>query len=220
MAEALRSELLQGIAALDTRYQVLSLDTVKVDQLIAYIALLDRWNKAYNLTAVRNPAAMVVRHLLDSLAIAPFISGDRFIDVGTGPGLPGIPLAIAFPDRHFSLLDSNGKKTRFLFQAKTQLDLQNIDIIEDRVESYSPSQPFDAVVTRAFADLSLTARLCRHLLVDHGKIYAMKAQAADDSTSIWDPGMRLVKSHAIDVPGLGEPRTLVVLERTEPESKI
>jgi 16S rRNA (guanine527-N7)-methyltransferase len=220
MAEALRRELLQGIAALDTRGQRLSLDANKVDQLIAYIALLDRWNKAYNLTAVRDPAAMVVRHLLDSLAIAPYVSGQRIIDVGTGPGLPGIPLAITFPDRHFSLLDSNGKKTRFLFQAKTQLSLKNVEIIEDRVESYHPEPLFDAVVTRAFADLSLTARLCRHLLIDHGKIYAMKAQEADDSASIWDPGMRLLDRYNIDVPGLDEPRTLVVLERTEAESKI
>ena len=220
MAEQLRRQLVHGIAELDARQQGLSLDAVKVDKLIAYIALLDRWNKTYNLTAVRDPAAMVLRHLLDSLAIAPYVTGDRMIDVGTGPGLPGIPLAITFPERHYSLLDSNGKKTRFLFQVKTQLGLNNIDIIEGRVESYQPARLFDAVVTRAFADLSSTARLCRHLLVSRGKIYAMKAHEADDLASIFDPGMRLIESRKIDVPGLDEPRTLVVLERTERETKI
>ena len=107
-----------------------------MDRLLGYLGLLQKWNRAYNLTAVRDPAQMVCRHLLDSMAVGPFLRRRRLLDAGTGAGLPGVPLAILFPDREFHLLDSNGKKTRFLFQVKTALRLDNIQIQQQRVETF------------------------------------------------------------------------------------
>ena len=141
-----------------------------------YINLLEKWNKAYNLTAVRDVKEMLDRHIADSLSIASFIEGHRFIDVGTGPGLPGIPLAIIFPDREFFLLDSNGKKTRFLQEAKNRLGLQNIEIINDRVENFRPALLFDGVLSRAFATLDDMVSKSSHLCNAEGCYYAMKGQ--------------------------------------------
>ena len=132
-------------------------------QLLEYVALLAKWNKAYNLTAVRDEAQMVVRHLLDSLAVVPYLTGKRLIDVGTGAGLPGIPLAILFPEREFHLLDSNGKKTRFLTQVKNELGLTNLQVVNSRVEAFEPGQPFDGITSRAFASLADFTQLTRHL---------------------------------------------------------
>ena len=141
-----------------------------------YIKLLVKWNKAYNLTAVRDIDQMLEKHLLDSLSIAPFIDGERWIDVGTGAGLPGIPLAIMLPQQEITLLDSNGKKTRFLQQVKNQLALDNVTVVNERVETFRPEQAYDAVLSRAFASLADMLAGSEHFCAASGHFYAMKGQ--------------------------------------------
>ncbi len=206
MTETSRILLQEGIAELGA-----PLTAPQVALLIEYLELLVKWNRAYNLTAVRDPAEMVIRHLLDSLAIAPCLTGRRFIDVGTGAGLPGIPLAIAQPDRTFDLLDSNGKKTRFLFQVKTALALDNMTVHQARVESFQPSGLFDAVLSRAFASLGDMIDCCRHLLAPGGRFLAMKGQFPEAELAELSDSVELVASHRLDIPGLAEERHLLEL---------
>ncbi|WP_238946757.1 16S rRNA (guanine(527)-N(7))-methyltransferase RsmG [Seongchinamella unica] len=177
-------------------------------QLLAYLALMIKWNRAYNLTAVRDPQQMVTRHLLDSLSIAPYVSGQRLIDVGTGGGLPGVPLSILFPDREFHLLDSNGKKTRFLFQVKTALGLDNMTVHQARVESFDQG-PFDAVLSRAFASLEDMVTGCQHLLAPGGHFFAMKGAYPEAEIAAVADRCQLQAVHPLEVPGLGEQRHLV-----------
>lgn len=195
----------------------LSVDAGQQQRLLDYVALLARWNKAYNLTAIRDESQMVTRHLLDSLAIAPFISGQRLIDVGTGAGLPGVPLAILFPQRAFHLLDSNGKKTRFLFQVKTALGLDNMVVHQARVETYRATPLYDAVLSRAFASLQDMVQACRHLLAPGGSFLAMKGALPSDEMDalIQDYPQRAV--YPLHVPGLDEQRHLVVI--AQPQGK-
>ena len=177
--------------------------------LLNYLDLLAKWNKAYNLTAVRDIAQMVPRHLLDSLAIAPHLEGRRFIDVGTGAGLPGIPLAIMFPDREFHLLDSNGKKTRFLFQVKTTLGLDNMAVHHARVESFQPERLYDVVLSRAFASLKDMVVGCRHLLDGDGRFLAMKGAYPAEELAAVGRQCELKGAYPLVVPGLAEQRHLV-----------
>lgn len=187
----------------------LRLDARQLQQLVDYLALLVKWNKTYNLTAVRDEAQMVTRHLLDSLAISEHLSGQRIIDVGSGAGLPGIPLAIAFANKEFLLVDSNGKKTRFLFQVKTALRLDNMEVCQSRVETLQVARPFDAVLSRAFASLQDMIRDCRHLLAPEGRLLAMKgAYPTQELESVGETGAS-VAVHSIQVPGLDEQRHLV-----------
>src|SRR5512139_64999 len=198
-----RERLTSGCAALG-----LALPPASTDRLLDYIALLAKWNQAYNLTAVRDPGEMVTRHLLDSLAVAPHLTGQRIIDVGTGAGLPGIPLAILFPERQFVLLDSNGKKTRFLVQAKASLGLDNVTVIHSRVEEYRPEEPFDTVIARPFAALTDILSLCRHLVAKEGAVLAMKGDASE--AELVPEGFRLAGLIALNVPGLAhEKRHLI-----------
>lgn len=176
---------------------------------MGYLALLSKWNKVYNLTAVRDEGHMVTRHLLDSLAITPYLSGGRFIDVGTGAGLPGVPLAIAHPDHEFHLLDSNGKKARFLFQVKTVLCLDNIVIHQARVEAFGIADPFDTVLSRAFASLQDMAHSCRHLLAPGGRLLAMKGAYPSRELEGVSQACTEVAVYPLVVPGLAEERHLV-----------
>ncbi|HDO3583797.1 TPA: 16S rRNA (guanine(527)-N(7))-methyltransferase RsmG, partial [Salmonella enterica subsp. enterica serovar Typhimurium] len=148
--------------------------------LVAYVYMLHKWNKAYNLTSVRDPNEMLVRHILDSIVVAPYLQGQRFIDVGTGPGLPGIPLAIVLPDAHFTLLDSLGKRVRFLRQVQHELKLENITPVQSRVEAYPSEPPFDGVISRAFASLNDMVSWCHHLPGEKGRFYALKGQLPGD----------------------------------------
>ena len=185
------------------------------EPLLAYLALLQKWNKAYNLTAVRDPEDMVVRHLLDSLTAVPFVKGAQTLDVGTGAGLPGIPLAIAMPDRYFTLLDTNGKKTRFLEYAVRQLGLQNIDVQKTRIEEYAAGKSFDTVVSRAFSSLSDFVNACEPYLNQDGQLLAMKGPLAKEEIALINKAQWRITSQQVYVPGLEAERHMVLLETTK-----
>jgi len=189
----------------------IDLSSGQQQMLLEYLELISKWNKAYNLTAIRSLDQMVCKHLLDSLAIAKYCSGQRFLDVGTGAGLPGIPLAIIYPDRQFHLLDSNGKKTRFLFQVKTALGLDNITVHHARVESFAPTELFDVVLSRAFASLRDMVLGCRHLLLDSGHFLAMKGNYPEQELSAVEGLVAVQSVNPITVPGLDEQRHIVAM---------
>jgi 16S rRNA (guanine527-N7)-methyltransferase len=164
-----RSQLQRGLDVMG-----IGLESKQLRQMTDYLALLLKWNQAFNLTAVREPREMVPRQLLDSLSVLHLLQGSHILDVGTGPGLPGIPLAISRPGLNFTLLDSNGKKTRFVHQAKTELLLQNVEVVHGRVEEYGPALPFDTIVSRAFAPLQKMISLATHLMSEQVLFLAMK----------------------------------------------
>ncbi|OEC34508.1 16S rRNA (guanine527-N7)-methyltransferase [Pseudomonas cuatrocienegasensis] len=184
-------------------------------QLLAYLALLIKWNKAYNLTAVRNPDEMVSRHLLDSLSVVPYVTeaGDNWLDVGSGGGMPGVPLAILFPERRFTLLDSNGKKTRFLTQVKLELKLDNLEVIHSRVEAFTPAQPFSGICSRAFSSLHDFSTWTRHLGDEQTQWLAMKGVHPDDELQALPDDFSLAASHVLKVPGCQGQRHLLILRR-------
>jgi len=186
------------------------------EQLLAYLALLIKWNKAYNLTAVRDPDEMVSRHLLDSLSVVPQVAeaGDNWLDVGSGGGMPGIPLAILFPGRRFTLLDSNGKKTRFLTQVKLELQLQNLEVVHSRVEAFTPAQPFSGICSRAFSSLADFAHWTRHLGDGETRWLAMKGVQPDDELQALPNDFRLERTYELKVPGCQGQRHLLILRRT------
>ena len=202
-------------AALEQGLQALDLDRVEgvQEKLLAYLELLQRWNGAYNLTAIRDPLQMTTRHLLDSLVLAPRIpaTARRLIDVGTGAGLPGIPLALINPHQHYDLLDSNGKKTRFLFQVKTTLGLDNISIRSVRAESWHPPQPYDVVLSRAFASLQDMLACCAHFCDKSGLFLAMKGARPDAELAAIEQLCVIRQVHLLQVPGVQEDRHLVEL---------
>jgi len=208
---ALKQALASGIADLN-----LQISEEKQDALLAYITLLNRWNKAYNLTAVRDQAEMIPRHLLDSLSVSAYIQGERVLDVGTGPGLPGIPLAVLYPDTQFTLLDSNGKKIRFVRQAVLELGLKNVWAEQIRVEAYKPPQPFDTIVTRAFASLSEILDLTAHLLSPTGRLLAMKSRQTQDELEASDLHGKSAAVIPLQVPQLeGERYAVLVTNNSE-----
>ena len=180
-------------------------------RLSAYLTLLERWNRAYNLTAVRDPGAMVVRHVLDSLSILPWLEGPRVLDVGSGAGLPGIPLAVVRPDCEFCLLDSNGKRTRFLTQVAGELRLRNARVVRGRVEDYRPENLFDTVVSRAFATLADMAADAGRLCAPTGRLLAMKGVFPDDELARLPAGYVVVDVYPLRVPSLDAERHLVHL---------
>lgn len=195
----------------------LSVSPDRIEQLVAYVDLLEKWNRAYNLTAIRDRREIVDRHLIESLSIAPFLSGDSRVDVGTGAGLPGIPLAIIEPSVHYVLLDSNGKKTRFLSEVKRALALSNIGVETTRVESWRPGCHFDAVVTRAFADLGTTLERVDHLMGSQGMLFAMKTESAANEVAEMPPNTEHVASWDISVPGRDWPFQLLAIRRLRGE---
>jgi 16S rRNA (guanine527-N7)-methyltransferase len=208
--ETCKKILISGLESLN-----LSTTEDKVEQLLSFIKLLEKWNKAYNLTAIRDKEEMVRLHLLDSLAILPFIEGKRVIDIGTGAGLPGIPLAIYLPDIEFTLLDSNAKKTRFVQQAILELKLKNVTVCHNRVEQYHPETSFDTAITRAFASLSDIVELTAHLLNKNGVLLAMKGQAPDIS----ELESAITTLIPVNVPGITAERCLVRIQLTK-ESEV
>lgn len=191
-------------------------------QLRDYVCLLDKWNRVYNLTAVRDPGEMVTRHLLDSLAILPYLRGTRILDVGTGAGLPGIPLAIVSqelcPEREFVLLDSNSKKTRFVHQVIAELKLTNVDVAQQRSEEYRPQATFDVVVSRAFASIADMLKNSGQHCAPNGVILAMKGADPVDELEAIPGGFTLESVQVLDVPGLAGQRHLVSLLPVTQES--
>ena len=204
--DTLRQRLDAGLSSLG-----IALDETAIARLLDYVDLLERWNAAYNLTAVRDPAEMVTRHLVDSLAILPFVSGATLADLGSGAGLPGIPLAIAAPERETLLVDSNGKKARFLREAVRRLDLKHVRVAESRVEDVEGS--FDCITARAFASLADMLGWGGHLLAPGGVWLAMKGRIAEDELDAVPAGFRVGKVVALNVPGLDAERHLVILKR-------
>ena len=203
--------LAAGCAALG-----LTLPTAALAALSSYLDLLEKWNRAYNLTAVRERDAMVTRHLLDSLAVLPHLpASGSFVDVGTGPGLPGIPLAIAAPVHRYCLLDSNGKKTRFLNQCVLELGLDNVEVIHGRAEACRPEQPFRQISSRAFTALDNLVDWCGRLLADDGEFLAMKGLFPDDEVAALPAGWQVKSSHALTVPGADGERHLLIVARSD-----
>ncbi len=210
--DTLRPELAAGLEAL-------GLPAALATPLLAYLALLARWNATYNLTAIRDPRDMVAKHLLDSLAMQPFVRGLRTLaDLGTGPGLPGIPLAIATPGLQVTLVESNGKKARFLREAVRQLGLGNVQVAESRIEAFQPGTHFDAITARALATLPLILELGGHLPGPGGRLLAMKGVVPDEEIAALPAGWRLAAVHPLRVPGLDAERHLVEVARDRPEA--
>lgn len=181
--------------------------------LLRYLALMQKWNQAYNLTAIREPHDMVIKHLLDSLSIAPWVKGPRVLDIGTGGGLPGIPLAILFPDIEFTLLDSNGKKTRFLQQVKAELSMSNVTVVHARVEEFLPEMAFPQIVSRAFSALDLFVNLASPKLADNGELLAMKGQLPAEEVIELQEKVEGIQLDVIPlaVPMLAEARHLILI---------
>lgn len=209
----LRNQLLRGATEMSV-----TLSDSQIEKLLTYVREFEKWNKAYNLSAVRDIRQMVARHLLDSLSVVPWFSANkkfsatRVIDVGTGGGLPGIPLAIMFPEKQFTLLDSNGKKTRFLFHVKTLLGLTNVTVENRRVEEFQPEQKFNAVISRAFASLQDMTEGCAHLLEDEGVFLAMKGLFPQDELAPISDKIELIESVKLLVAETDGERHLLVLQ--------
>ena len=180
-------------------------------RLLAFVRLLAKWNAAYNLTAVRDPEEMITRHLLDSLVLLPYLQGPRVLDIGTGPGLPGIPLAIARPDCFFTLLDANAKKTRFVTQALGELGLKNVEVVQTRVENYRPVEKFDTLVARAFSSIADMLNNAQHLCAPGGRFLAMKGVYPEEELAAIPADYVVNEVVALKVPGLDAARHLAII---------
>ncbi|MFT3808049.1 16S rRNA (guanine(527)-N(7))-methyltransferase RsmG [Arenimonas sp.] len=209
----MNSPLAELKPALESGLIALDLAPALAPRLLYYLSLLERWNKTYNLTAIRDPREMLVKHLLDSLAMHAFVDDQRLADLGTGPGLPGIPLAIAKPQLRVALVESNGKKARFLREAVRQLGLSNARVIESRAEAVDEAGQYDLITARALDRLAGIVRVGGHLLRPGGQLLAMKAARVDEEVAELPPGWRLQAVHPLTVPGLDAERQLVVVAR-------
>ncbi len=191
------------------------LDETQVAQLQAYVEMLLRWNKVYNLTSIRNVDDVLPLHIFDSLAVAPFIKGEHFLDVGSGGGLPGIPLAIRYPERRFTLLDTVGKKTRFMQQAAIELKLPNVSVVQARVESWASDTVFDAIISRAFSSVNDFVSLTAQHMHKRGSLYAMKGRYPKDELAQLPNEYHVVAEHKLEVPQLSAERYLIEIQYKE-----
>lgn len=204
---SLQDKLASGLAEMGV-----SADAATQQKLLDYLALLEKWNKVHNLTAVRDPAEMVTLHLLDSLSVLPYLDGDSLLDVGSGAGLPGIPLALLRPELRVTVMDSSHKKASFLRQAKAVLGIANLQVVCGRVEEYRPDGKFAQIVSRAFSDLGEFLRLSRHLLAEGGAWLAMKGvHPYDELAQLKDMRCEVLP---LRVPGLEAQRHLVIMRAT------
>jgi 16S rRNA (guanine527-N7)-methyltransferase len=207
----LADDLARCVAALG-----LGLDPGQQRRLLAFVELLEKWNRTYNLTAIREPERMVTHHLLDALAVLPHLpqrAGVRVLDVGSGGGIPGMPLAIARPDWHVTMVDANHKKVAFITQAAIELGLRNVDAHATRVEALVPQAPYDVVISRAFADIATFAGTSARHLAPQGWLVAMKGVYPDAELAEVPDDLRVIATHALRVPGLDAERHLVVMQK-------
>lgn len=198
---------------LESGLEALGLERAIAPRLLDYLALLERWNRTYNLTAIRDPREMLVKHLLDSLAMARFVDGGRLADLGTGPGLPGIPLAIARPALQVALVESNGKKARFLREAVRHLGLSNARVIESRAEAVAEPGGFELITARALDRLAGILAVGGHLLAPGGRLLAMKGVLPSDEIAELPADWTVSAVHSLRVPGLSAERHLVEVTR-------
>ena len=207
---ASRAKLASGAAALG-----IEIDDSAQHALLSYLALLKRWNKVYNLTAIKGDENMLTRHLLDSLSVVSALQGSSVIDIGSGAGLPGVPVAIAMPDMQVTLLDSNAKRCRFLRQVQAQLKLVNLSVVQKRAEEYQPAEKFDNLLSRAFSSLQVFISSSAHLLAEGGQFIAMKGAWPGDESVQPANAYRINEVVKIMVPGLPEQRHLVICKKVK-----
>ena len=201
--------LLDGARAL-----ALDLDEAQLAKLVAHLDLLDDWNTRMNLTAIRDRPSQLTKHLLDSLTVLPYLQGERIADVGSGAGFPGIPLAIIEPHRHFTLIESTGKKCRFLEHVRDTLELGNVEVVQSRAESYTPEVRFDTVIARAVGPVADLVKAAGPLVVGGGRLLAMKGRYPEAELAAKLNGWKVASVHPLTVPGLAEERHLVELCRS------
>jgi 16S rRNA (guanine527-N7)-methyltransferase len=197
-----------------TRALALELDETQLARLVAHLDLLDEWNARMNLTAIRDRPSQLTKHLLDSLTVQPYLSGERIADVGSGAGFPGIPLAIVEPHRQFTLIESTGKKCRFLEHVRDTLKLKNVTVVQSRAESYKPDRRFDTVLARAVGPVADLVKVAGPLVVGGGRLLAMKGRYPEQELAARLDGWKVAAVHPLSVPGLGEERHLVELCRS------
>lgn len=197
-----------------TRALALDLDEAQLARLVAHLDLLDDWNSRMNLTAIRDRPSQLTKHLLDSLTVLPYLQGDRIADVGSGAGFPGIPLAIVAPHRHFTLIESTGKKCRFLEHVRDTLGLTNVEVVQSRAEGYKPEVRFDTVIARAVGPIADLVKVAGPLVVGGGRLLAMKGRYPEAELAAKLNGWKVASVHPLTVPGLGEERHLVELVRS------
>jgi 16S rRNA (guanine527-N7)-methyltransferase len=189
---------------------------VQQSQWVTYLEQLILWNKVFNLTSITDPKEMVYLHIIDSLLVAPFIHGTHCLDVGSGAGLPGIPLAILHPEQHWTLLDKNSKKTRFMIQVAGMLGLKNVAVVHARAEDFHPTTPFDSILSRAYASLRLFIETTQHALSPSGKLIAMKGKSPEDEMVNLPTEWQAQKPVRLSMKGMDVDRHIVCLETKNP----
>ena len=193
----------------------INLSEHQVQNIAKFLVDLQKWNKAFNLTAVRNPRDMIINHILDSFSLNKYISGNTILDVGSGAGLPGLPLAIANPNKKFTLIDSSGKKTRFIHHVKTNLLLENVTVINSRVENLNNKVVFDHIISRAFSSVARFLELTQHLLKHQGSLLAMKGNISKNEISEIPKSWKFIKQHDVHIPMMFKRRTILELKIME-----
>ncbi len=206
--DVLKARLLAGAQELG-----IALDGMQAAALMRLVAELREWNQRFNLTAIREPGDMVDKHLLDSLAVQPWLRGRRVADIGTGAGFPGLPLAIVNPRRSFTLIEATGKKVRFVRHAIEALGIGNAAVVQARAETWRPPEPFDSVIARALGRLADFVRVAGHLCARDGRMLAMKGRHPTAEIAVLPPGWRMLAVHDLQVPGLAAARCVVELTR-------